>query len=417
MEEKKKNLNEYINTITSEIPIYNNIIDDDIFRDDESIIYGTPPSDTINLEEEIAKMNNIQEEYKRIYKKSIVMKDYFIKDWIEILELLGLPVIKAVGEADPVCAFMLKNNPNIYGIISDDSDMLVFGAPILMRKSVNQQFTIIELKNILEKIELLLFSIYNKCISFDLENLVDYSILLGTDYGTFKLNEYRIDSSELLKYYVENNKDYKKLISPDDYDNFEIIKKYYTVQNFHEEYKDFLSEPKWSKPKLMELKKRLLELDVDEDYIDKNNEFLDLCYNKIKKGKNMYMYKYNFDNYVVGGKTQGRYRSNSFDSKKSYNQNKSFGFDKSFESEKDFKRITKNPTFYCEKIYQYENKNFNEKYLKNEFINKKDNILINSRDCIERDSFDNLKNNIDIDKDKESIVSNKNDDEIFFFES
>ena len=35
----------------------------------------------------------------------------------------------------------------------------------------------------------------------------------------------------------------------------------------------------------MELKKRLLELNVDEDYIDKNNEFLDLCYNKIKKGK------------------------------------------------------------------------------------------------------------------------------------
>jgi hypothetical protein len=41
------------------------------------------------------------------------MKDYFIKDWIQILELLGLPVITANGEADPLCAYMLKNNPHI----------------------------------------------------------------------------------------------------------------------------------------------------------------------------------------------------------------------------------------------------------------------------------------------------------------
>ena len=433
LEEKKKNLGEYINTLTNELlntndinPIdnstRNSLADDDIFKDDETMIFGTPPSDILNLEEEIAKMNNIQEEYKRIYKKSIVMKDYFIKDWIEILELLGLPVIKASGEADPLCAFMLKNNPNIYGIISDDSDMLVFGAPILMRKSVNQQFTIIELKKIFEKIELLLFSIYNKSISFNLENLVDYSILLGTDYGTFKLNEPQNDSSDLLKYYVENNKDYKKLISPNEYDNFEIIKKYYTEQNFHEEYKDFLSQTKWIKPKLMELKKRLLELNVDEDYIDKNNEFLDLCYNKIKKGK-----------------IQGRYRSNSFDSKKSYYQNKPFvfdksfrfdkpfdkpfRFDKSFEPDNNFKRITKNPTFYSEKMYHYENKNINKNDYKNNLINLNDFPLTSYKDnTTEIRLVDNLKNNIHKEEgegegERKSISSNKNENEIFFFES
>jgi 5'-3' exonuclease len=415
LEEKKKNLNDYINNLTNEstniIPTKNNNLSnndnflvDDIFKEEENMIFGTPPSDTINIEEELAKMNNIQEEYKRIYKKSIVMKDYFIKDWIEILEFLGLPVIKASGEADPLCAYMLKNNPHIYGIISDDSDMLVFGAPVLMRKSINQQFTIIELKKILDKMELLLLSIYEKHIKFDIENLIDYSILLGTDYGNFKLNENQIDSLELLKYYVSNDKNYKLLISPDEYDNFEKIKKYYLEQNYNEEYSDYLVQPKWKKPKLMELKKRLLELEVDEDYIDKNNEFLDLCYNRIKKGKIVFKSN-NYDGYNNKYKINGRLRSNSLDSKKSYYYNKPQNY---FDVE--FKKIKKNPTFYSEKI-SYENKNINDNDYENNFNDASSN---SSGDNIsDRDSFDNLKN----DKDIESLSSVKNDDGIFYFET
>ena len=175
----------------------------------------------------------------------------------------------------------------------------------------------------------------------------------------------------------------------------------------------------------MELKKRLLELEVDEDYIDKNNEFLDFCYNKNKKGKNIY--KNNFDNYIIKGKIQGRCRSNSFDSKKSYYQNKPFWinkqFDKQFESELDFKRITKNPTFYSEKMYHYENKNINKNYHKNYLINQNDSSSNSSEENSERNSFDNLKNdidldlNLDLDKDRESSFCNKSDDDIYFFES
>jgi hypothetical protein len=36
------------------------------------------------MDEEIQKINNIQEEYKKIYRKSIVLKDYYILDWILI---------------------------------------------------------------------------------------------------------------------------------------------------------------------------------------------------------------------------------------------------------------------------------------------------------------------------------------------
>ncbi len=255
LQEQKDTLSEYINFLNE-----NNITDlnEQIEKNDSELIFGTPPNDSINLEEELLKINNIQEEYKKIYKKSIVMKDYYIKDWIQILQLLGLPVIKAEGEADSLCAYMLKNNSNIYGIISDDSDMLVLGSPILMRKSINQQFTIIELQQLLTSIEILLSDYFNKYVSFDIDNLVDFSILLGTDYGTFKLNNVYSDSLDLLKDYIINNKDYKKMVSSSQYDKFDIIKKYYTDFDHKKECENFLSKPVWTKPNFLDLKKRLL---------------------------------------------------------------------------------------------------------------------------------------------------------------
>ena len=118
-------------------------------------------------------------------------------------------------------------------------------------------------------------------------------------------------------------------------------------QNFYEQCKDHLDQPKWKKPRLMELKKRLLELDVDEDYIDKNNEFLDLCYNKITKTKFSFKnYKYNGSNY----KYNTRFRSNSFDDKQLSNNN---------DDDKYFKKLAKNHTFCSEHNSNYNIKKIN----------------------------------------------------------
>jgi len=283
LEDTKNSLTELIN-----FKIFDNEFSTGI-DDNGEIIYGTPPDNFI--EEELQKINDIQEEYKKIYKKSIILKDYYIKDWIEILELLGLPVIKAQEEADPLCAYILRNNPEIFGIISDDSDMLVFGAPLLMRKSINQQFTILKLDILLNKISELLSNEYKKNIEFTLDNLIDFSIFLGTDYGTFKLKRELEDSYEILKFYIENNKDYKNIINESDYNSFNLIKSYYKYEEFNE-YDYLLKKPKWVKPKLLELKLRLLELKIDEDYIDKNNEIFNVYFNKIKNNK----FYFNYDN-------------------------------------------------------------------------------------------------------------------------
>ncbi len=248
--------------------------------------------ENFNLEEELKKISTIENEYKKIYKKSIVLKDYYIKDWIMILEHLGLPVVKAKNEADPLCAYILKNNMDITGIISNDSDMLIFGAPVLMRKKQNQQFSIIELSILLEKIKILLNNIFNKFIDFTLDNLVDFAILLGTDYGTFKLNKNLNDSLDILKYYISSDKNINNIISPEQIDNFILIKKYYTDFNFDESLSYLLEKPVWNKPKLLALKLKLLEFDVDEDYIDKHLHIINNFYSKyIKKNnkKNFYL--------------------------------------------------------------------------------------------------------------------------------
>ena len=289
-----------------------NIID--LQDNTDSILVGTPP-DFFNLNDEMQKILDVQDEYKKIYKKSIILKDYFVTDWIQILNFLGIPVIKANGEADPLCAYILKNNSSVYGIISDDSDMLVFGAPRLMRKSINQQFTIIDLSDLISSINKLLLSdesfslnnINNK--KFEKNNLIDFSLLLGTDYAIFKLQTDFTDVYELLKYYMLNG--IVKLIFPEDIEKFYQIKKYYENLDFDESFKCILDKPCWNKPKLLELKKRLLELNVDEDFIDKNNELFDFYHGKyVKKSTMLSSDDFDFRN-----------RKYTFDGKKIFDNN------------------------------------------------------------------------------------------------
>ena len=260
-----------------------------------------------NLVNKVSKLNN---EYYKIYKKSIILKDYYVKDWIEILDLLGLPYIQAENEADPICSYLLKNNKNIYGIISDDSDMLIFGANRLLRKIVNQHFKVIELDYLIETInyDLLNFEDDN---GFTFDDLVNFCILLGTDYGSFSLKIKYDNSLDLLKYYYKVNKDILQIINEYDLSKFTEIKNYYTIMPIikktittDEDLHGYIdpkllhSKPEWNKPKLMELKKRLLELDVDEDYIDETKSYFDECYNSYISTKNyVYQQKFTFFNY------------------------------------------------------------------------------------------------------------------------
>jgi 5'-3' exonuclease len=263
----------------------------------KKIIFGTPP-EQVNLEdynieedtEDIPRRLSFEDnsEYHKIYKKSIILKDYFIIDWMEILELLGIPNIRAEGEADPLCSYILNKNKYIFGIISDDSDMLIFGAPRIMKKTYNQKFKVIELYKLITTIESKLRLELDYNIIFNEEDLINFSILLGTDYGSFNLKKKYDNSYELLKEYALNKK-ITEYIEDDELDKFNLIKQYYMKNNFDEKYIDnslINEKPIWKKPKLMELKKRLLELDVDEEYIDEINKLFEEYYYKYSKKPN-----------------------------------------------------------------------------------------------------------------------------------
>lgn len=377
----------------------------------DSIIVGTPP-EFFNLNDEMQKMQDVQEEYKKIYKKSIVLKDYFVIDWIQILEFLGLPVIKAKGEADPLCAYVLKNNPEVYGIISDDSDMLVFGAPRLMRKSINQQFTIIELEQLIFSINNLLMkdeeyvNLNVNSIKFEINNLIDFSLLLGTDYATFDLKKDFSDTYKLLKYYMINGID--SLIKDEDKEKFNNIKNYYKNLEFDESFKYILDKPVWNKPKLLELKKRLLELNVDEDYIDKNYELFDVYYNKYVKKIQIYN---EFDFRNKKNTFEKKIFDNNFVSKYNYNKpptypKKNDFYLNSFGGSKPIPIVNKGIFMNKKKINN--TKNF---FDNNNFSNSDSCTSSDNSDNIEETESDSSKNNYKI----KSKLPNKidNDDDLF----
>jgi len=307
IEERRHNLKinlRKLREIKNSIKELNNDINNDDTSDDntefiqEKLIFGTPP-EQINLEEHINNEEDNEDmprrlsfednsEYHKIYKKSIILKDYFIIDWMEILELLGIPNIRAEGEADPLCSYISNKNKYIFSIISDDSDMLIFGAPRIMRKTYNKKFKVIESYKLITTIESKLRLEVDYNIIFNEEDLINFSILLGTDYGSFNLKKKYDNSYDLLKEYILN-KNITEYIEDDELDKFNLIKEYYMNNNFDDKYinNSLINEkPIWKKPRLMELKKRLLELDVDEEYIDNINEIFEEYYYKYSKKPN-----------------------------------------------------------------------------------------------------------------------------------
>jgi flap endonuclease-1 len=274
----KNNCNEILNSIKLDNELDENLNNE---TDDNCFIYGTPPSNLIDST--ILKLNKYEDEYQQIYKKTIVLKNYYIDDWINIISLLGLPVFRAKSEADPLCSYICKNNKNIYGVMSDDSDMLIFGSPLLMKKTMNQNFSIIKLNKLLDQINLIIEREFNDKIEFDLDNLIEFSILLGSDYGVFNISKSFSNSLDLLKFYINSDKDINKILDENEISEFLVIKTYYQNKTSNENCEELLKKPFWKKPKLNELKQVLTDLNVNKLYVNKNIKLLNSYYYKFKK--------------------------------------------------------------------------------------------------------------------------------------
>ncbi|XP_041848764.1 probable flap endonuclease 1 homolog [Melanotaenia boesemani] len=95
-----------------------------------------------------------------------------IKDCHKLLKHLGVPVIQAPGDAEALCARLVKDG-TVDAVASEDMDTLPFGANILIRQlNAKKDSDVVEysLPKLLEKLQI------------SHEEFVDLCILLGCDY-------------------------------------------------------------------------------------------------------------------------------------------------------------------------------------------------------------------------------------------
>ena len=117
--------------------------------------------------------SRIDSEITKLERRCVVFSQKLVQDILYFFELLGIPVIRENEEADFILAKLSAANKIDY-ILSDDSDVLVFGA-----KRVLKNFCIKEEKCELYKMEEILAN-----LGITMEKFVDICILCGCDYTT-----------------------------------------------------------------------------------------------------------------------------------------------------------------------------------------------------------------------------------------
>ena len=183
--EKSKQL---VSLISNEINKLNddweeiNSSDSDVIKPDMHYI-SNEEYDNDNIEDtDYGTKLNI--EYLKHFKKSYNINTSQINDCKSMLEMMGLPVITSIEEAD-------KDSVNIYnrlktyiaGILTEDSDILLYGGECIYKDIDFATGTISEI-NISDVLKYL----QNKArkidpnIIFTFQNLIDFSIILGNDY-------------------------------------------------------------------------------------------------------------------------------------------------------------------------------------------------------------------------------------------
>jgi flap endonuclease-1 len=171
------------------------------------------------------------------FQKSYMIRPEYIADCKELLDALGIRYIQALSEADAQMAYMSKTVDEIYGVVSDDIDILVFGSKKLLRHfyGKNESVTEISLDNLLNTMN----EFVNIPVTYD--KFVEYSILLGNDFYP-KIRG--IHSEDMLEVFAADNYDTKALITRvkaqednmlDEYDDiFDMIKDYYINSRVHD---------------------------------------------------------------------------------------------------------------------------------------------------------------------------------------
>jgi len=158
---------------------------------------GKPPQ---QKEQEIIKRRELREKAVREWKQALEKGDYdaawskavmtsrltkpLLEDAKHILSLLGIPYVQAPSEAESQTAFMAKKG-DVWAASSKDYDSLLFGAPRLLRYLTIYGREYLPSKRTSRplKPELIELQKLFKQYSISQQQLIDISILVGTDFN------------------------------------------------------------------------------------------------------------------------------------------------------------------------------------------------------------------------------------------
>ena len=219
----------------------------------------------------LSKLDKIQEnktiekeEKIKLLKMSVSISQEEMSEAIEIVNLLGVPVINAPEEADSQCAYLSINDLVDY-VASEDMDLLTFGTKKLLKNFMKKTMYCIDLEDILNQGEI------------TMDQFIDLCILLGCDYTD-------TISGIGLKRAWDIIKKYKSLDKFIEKDPKIASNTYVLPNNFrYEESREYFKNPRHinefelnlSIPKLDELKMLLInKYNFDEEHIEKLIGFL-----------------------------------------------------------------------------------------------------------------------------------------------
>jgi len=239
----------------------------------------------VDINKAVEKLQTLTEddnktEYIKNFKRSFTINADIINECKMFLDLMGIPYYTACEEADSQCAALAHYYYNFTcGVVSEDSDVMIFGAPQLIRdidfKSLTPYCNIIYLDDIMtylqNKTNEIRKEMYLDDIVFRRANFIDFTIIMGNDYNygircaggnnrellfkLFVINDLKIENFIAYLYNVNKKLNKIKFYIPENFiDKILEARENYKYANVYEPNKISIS---MNKPDLNKLKEML----------------------------------------------------------------------------------------------------------------------------------------------------------------
>lgn len=133
-----------------------------------------PETDGINWRDVEAVLFHLDTAIEKIERQTIPITPEFGKKAQEILTALGMPWFQAEGEAETVCAYLTVKCKGFDGVITEDTDVMAYGTPMMVSK--------VKLSE--EKVVVLRRDPLLESLGLTFEAFRDLCILLSCDYNS-----------------------------------------------------------------------------------------------------------------------------------------------------------------------------------------------------------------------------------------